>query len=707
MVNDENYLWAGTCGQGLLRVDKTSGETVLFTLSNTGFNVDDVCALAFDSRGALLVGTSRGGIVRYNGSSWEQLPGLPDTDVLGMTIDNKGSIWAWMQNLGIVRQDGSAWQPVMKRFSGMLTSGPNGNVWMVNTPQNASGQCSDGRIDEYVNGEPLSTISLASVCSAMTNPMFIAVDNKKNCWVGTYTTLLQCNEQSIQHFEVSDDTTSSRILTSLAVNHNDQLLLSLIDYTDSCELCFYDPVNGKGQPFDSIVIRLYNQYITTACADRKGGFWCASSNGTIIRIDELNRSSFFNTGNTVLPGNSIRSLLIDKSDNVWVGTSGGIARFDGTVWNCYSPAAGDTLCGPDARCLALDSSGIIWAGFQQPLYSTMTQAGLSYFVEQHWRGLKLDHISIKAIAVAANGDQWVVDDDGVYRYRDMIGERLFETVYSSDRRIVPGTSVHTITFDDDTTPWIGTDLGIKKYIHDAWVDDTTINRYLQSTSVADVPVAAGSNVIVFRYGATWTGTANGLFKCSSGVCERFDTAGGVLPDNTVRCIAVDTPGSAWIGTARGLVHFDGANRTTYTLNNSPLRDNDITALAAARNGDMWVGTGFGGVTFLPVSGMSITTDRDIMPQRNRQPSEISYRAVSRRSCRITIRTGRSPGIGFSLLSLQGKLIRRFNAVTGTAGCVTFTWDGTDRFGRSVSAGTYLGIVTIDGKCTGSKLLQRS
>jgi hypothetical protein len=708
MVCDEHYLWAGACSDGLLRIDKNSGETVLYTLSNSGLSNDCVRALAFDKQGALLVGTAQGGITSFDGAVWKQLPGPNDNNVRAMTVDNQGSIWAWMQSAGVVRYDGAAWQPVVNRFSGALTSDPDGDVWLLKTPLNASPECSDGWINEYSKGGLQSTVSLAPVCSAITYPTYFAVDNKQNCWIGTQNALMKLTGTSVERFPVNDDTTSPKSLTALAANFAGMVLLATTGYSGTSEIFIYDQVNGKGNPFDSSIYIFNNGYITAAYADPAGEFWCAASDGSIIRIDQTRKVTVLNTGNSVLPGNSIASLLIDKSDNLWAATGNGIAKFDGAQWTIY-PASGDTLPGKDISALAMDSSGVIWAGFQQPLVSSMASTGIAYFSELHWHQLTRDHISVKMIAVDKRGDQWVVCDDGVYRYHEMKGERLFETLGSSVASIALGTSVNTVAFDSDNTPWIGTGLGIKKYINGTWVDDTTINRYLPKAGGVEssgLPKGVGVNAITFSEDVTWIGTDNGLFKCTGGNCERFDTTGGNLPDPTVQCITADALNSVWIGTKRGIVHFDGTNHTTYTNKNSTLFDNDITSLAAMRSGDVWAGTRRGGLTVLQPSGTAAAPGVSLVKEQAIRPVDISYSLLPHHSCRISISTKCPLAIGFSLISLQGKLIRRFDAPSPGARNAVFTWDGTDRFNRPVPAGMYVGVITGNGKIIGSKMLPR-
>jgi len=70
----------------------------------------------------------------------------------------------------------------------------------------------------------------------------------------------------------------------------------------------------------------------------------------------------------------------------------------------------------------------------------------------------------------------------------------------------------------------------------------------------------------------------------------YNTINSNIPDNTVRCIAIDNQGNKWLGTEKGLAKFDGNTWTTYDTLNSDLPYNNITALAIDRDGNKWIGT---------------------------------------------------------------------------------------------------------------------
>lgn len=69
-----------------------------------------------------------------------------------------------------------------------------------------------------------------------------------------------------------------------------------------------------------------------------------------------------------------------------------------------------------------------------------------------------------------------------------------------------------------------------------------------------------------------------------------------LPENSVRCIEIDSQGRKWIGTDYGLAVFDDINWTVYFTTNSGLPDNAIRAITFDNSGNTWIGTLSGGLT---------------------------------------------------------------------------------------------------------------
>ena len=75
----------------------------------------------------------------------------------------------------------------------------------------------------------------------------------------------------------------------------------------------------------------------------------------------------YNTSNSGLPSNSVRSIAIDGTGNKWIGTAGadsGLAKFDGTNWAIYNlELCANAITSLDLiTSLAIDISENIWIG---------------------------------------------------------------------------------------------------------------------------------------------------------------------------------------------------------------------------------------------------------------------------------------------------------------------------------------------------------
>ena len=88
----------------------------------------------------------------------------------------------------------------------------------------------------------------------------------------------------------------------------------------------------------------------------------------------------------------------------------------------------------------------------------------------------------------------------------------------------------------------------------------------------------------------WAGTGGGLVKINkiTGETVFYNHASSGLPDNAIKCLAMDSSKNVWAGTKEGLVKFDGVNWTMYDTANSKLRHNNINCITADTIGGVWV-----------------------------------------------------------------------------------------------------------------------
>lgn len=94
----------------------------------------------------------------------------------------------------------------------------------------------------------------------------------------------------------------------------------------------------------------------------------------------------------------------------------------------------------------------------------------------------------------------------------------------------------------------------------------------------------------------------------------FNSSNSSLPQNTIRCLAVDAMNNKWVGTDYGLCKFNGVSWTIFNTSNSGLPDNSIRAISIDKNGIKWIGTLGGGVaTFNDLSWTVYNSSNTLLP----------------------------------------------------------------------------------------------
>jgi hypothetical protein len=101
-------------------------------------------------------------------------------------------------------------------------------------------------------------------------------------------------------------------------------------------------------------------------------------------------------------------------------------------------------------------------------------------------------------------------------------------------------------------------------------------------------------------GAMWVGTyMGGIARFQNDEWTVYNTSNSELPHNYINAISIDKNNLIWIGTdGGGLVKFDGTNWEIFKTSNSGLPSNVVMDVHCSENGVVWVGTYFGGLAKL-------------------------------------------------------------------------------------------------------------
>jgi ligand-binding sensor domain-containing protein len=120
LAEEGQYLWVGTNG-GLVKLNKLTGEFIVYGKWNSGLPINDVRAIAIDGQGNKWIGTV-GGLAKFDGINWTVYntsnSGLPANYVRAIAIDGQGNKWIGTGG-GLAKFDGVNWTVYNTSNSGL------------------------------------------------------------------------------------------------------------------------------------------------------------------------------------------------------------------------------------------------------------------------------------------------------------------------------------------------------------------------------------------------------------------------------------------------------------------------------------------------------------------------------------------------------------------------------------------------------------
>ena len=243
----------------------------------------------------------------------------------------------------------------------------------------------------------------------------------------------------------------------------------------------------------------------------------------------------YQTTNSGLPNDAIKSLFVEDTNRVWVGTSiGGLALFDQGSWTVYN-TSNSGLPSNHVRCMDMDDSGKLYVG---------TDNGLGMFAQGAWTVWNLPDSgigsnNIPSILVEGQDSMWLGTINAGLVHRQGNALDVFTLANSG----ITDNTVLRIVKDSGDDLWLATPAnGLIYYYNLLFIP------YHRNNS--SNPALGHSSVILDQNEVKWASTLDkGLVRYESPDWRNFEVANSDIPEDFIRSLTIDpVSGNIWGGT---------------------------------------------------------------------------------------------------------------------------------------------------------------
>jgi ligand-binding sensor domain-containing protein len=333
---------------------------------------------------------------------------------------------------------------------------------------------------------------------------------------------------------------------------------------------------------------------------------------------QASASSYLRTDFTVeegLPDNEVNAIVQTGNGFLWVGTDGGLARFDGAHFTRIRLRPGIAKEIPVSFLLTA-ADGALWVG---------TDSGLAYIPNT-----ALDHFDRSLVTMyhlgagpsdriacllIRDGILWVGTSRGLYRFDHghfltvIPDEPISNMDQTSDGHLLIITEHGFVEWDGSRLlqhPEFARQLGVTSdgifQVHDdrhgvrwfctsAGVARLVNGSFQRFTPFGNLEGAAAFRIYEDPQGNLWTNRMSGLFR--AGDKGLVSVAAGVH----ARYMYSDANGDLWVATSsQGLLRFTDRDFKMYTSADGLPDSNIPMAVLAAHDGTLWVGSNCGGLS---------------------------------------------------------------------------------------------------------------
>lgn len=312
---------------------------------------------------------------------------------------------------------------------------------------------------------------------------------------------------------------------------------------------------------------LVSQYIRSIFQDSKGNLWFGTLGDGVVRYDGKTLTYFSSPEGFI--NNTVYAINEDKNGNMWFGTDQGVYKYDpspllkavGQSFRNYNQKDGLNHIDISRKSILVDQSGTIWVGTHGGVYvfnpSADSTGGQSFSLFK-----QLPPINVAGIMEDKSGNIWFASSDkGVFRYDPSPTAGVKAITNIAEKEGLGENYAGGMAEDKDGHIWFLMKNGICKYDPSALpgAGEKTLTEYTAKDGLGGTEFWG---IYIEQSGIIWV-TARGY-------TTRFDPSIPLpnseeftvfTPANGLNCCVQsmyqDKSGNMWWGAGSGLFRFDG------------------------------------------------------------------------------------------------------------------------------------------------------
>lgn len=317
-----------------------------------------------------------------------------------------------------------------------------------------------------------------------------------------------------------------------------------------------------------------------------------------------------------LPVSRVTSLFQDTQGYMWIGTEGGLARYDGHEFEYFDPSNGfkgtvvTAITETETGILFATDSGLIryaYAGFNLIPYPKdgfnkvnafifgdkdelilATDKGIYRFDQGKFTklisGTPVDNLTVTALLLDKNRKLWAgTDRNGLFCFDYQKG-LLRNEIYADQSKLV-SSRIRGLANLEEGNMWIATSGEGVYSMADGTMSQLQLPSYFGTLFFTCLHKSSNGDI--------WLGTwGGGAVQYSNGLFRKFNEVNG-LDEDIITCITSDRDGNTWLGSFTNGLFFYGGNQFVAITEKDGMPDNRVNGIAQDSEDNIWCATNNG------------------------------------------------------------------------------------------------------------------